>query len=308
MTNSNSYQVFYKAFEFKNCRKSSKARNSGHATLRTKHFYPPRTLINISRKEKKKKMTSPPPLHADLTTLARNLISTGPVKTEPTSRRVRALFDGTFIFDTTSAVHVWEHKYFPQFWIPISEFQPGVLVKGSSFDDQGFAYLGTVKGRVRSSDRVLVFEKGPLEGLVRVEFGAMDAWFEEDQQIYDHPKNPYTRIDILPSSRRIEVKIGGITVAECSNPMFLFETGLRTRYYLPKTSVKMQYLTPSTTTTKCPYKGKASYYNVVIDGKEHKDLVWWYEYPITESAAVQGLVCFYNEKVDIYVDGVLEKK
>lgn len=64
-----------------------------------------------------------------------------------------------------------------------------------------------------------------------------DAWFEEDAQIYDHPKNPYTRIDILPSSRKIEVKIGGVKVAESSNPAFLFETGLRTRYYLPKTSV-----------------------------------------------------------------------
>jgi hypothetical protein len=66
-----------------------------------------------------------------------------------------------------------------------------------------------------------------------------DAWFEEDQQIYDHPKNPYTRIDILPSSRKIEVKLGGVTIAESSNPSFLFETGLRTRFYLPKTSVSL---------------------------------------------------------------------
>lgn len=90
--------------------------------------------------------------------------------------------------------------------------------------------------------------------------------------------------------------------------MFLFETGLRPRYYLPKTSVKQEYLTPSSTTTKCPYKGLAQYYNVTVEGKEHKDVVWWYEYPTTESAAIQGLVCFYNEKVDVFVDGVLEEK
>jgi len=70
----------------------------------------------------------------------------------------------------------------------------------------------------------------------------------------------------------------------------------------------MEYLTRSETTSKCPYKGLAQYYNVTIDGKEHKDVIWWYEYPTTESAAIQGLVCFYNEKVDIYVDGVLEAK
>lgn len=90
--------------------------------------------------------------------------------------------------------------------------------------------------------------------------------------------------------------------------MFLFETGLRPRYYLPKTSVNFQYLTPSSTTTKCPYKGLAQYYNVTVEGKEWKDVVWWYEYPTTESAAIQGLVCFYNEKVDVFVDGVLEEK
>lgn len=72
--------------------------------------------------------------------------------------------------------------------------------------------------------------------------------------------------------------------------------------------VKMEYLTPSTTATKCPYKGKASYYNVTIEGKEYKDIVWWYEYPVPESATIQGLVCFYNEKVDIYIDGILEGK
>jgi len=247
---------------------------------------------------------------ADLQTLASTLITSAPHKIESTPRRVRALFAGTFLFDTTSAKHVWEHKYFPQFWVPLSSVVPGVLSKGAAFDKDETAFQGfvNVEGKGRNTDRVLVFEKGPLAGLVRFEFKAMDAWFEEDQQIYDHPKNPYTRIDILPSSRKIEVKIGGATIAESSNSMFLFETGLRPRYYLPKTSVKQQYLTPSSTTTKCPYKGLAQYYNVTVDGKEYKDIIWWYEYPTTESAAVQGMVCFYNEKVDTYVDGVLEEK
>jgi len=203
---------------------------------------------------------------------------------------------------------VWEHKYFPQFWVPVSAFAPGILTKGEPYDPDGVAFKGSVKGKTKTSDRVIVSENGPLKGYARVEFKAADAWFEEDQQIYDHPKNPYTRIDILPSSRRITVKLGGVVVAESSNPSFLFETGLRTWFYLPKTSVKWEYLSKSDTTSKCPYKGLAQYYNVTIEEKEYKDVIWWYEYPTTESAAIQGLVCFYNEKVDTYIDGVLEEK
>jgi len=245
---------------------------------------------------------------ADLEKLAATLITTGPVKVESTPRRVRAVFDGIYLFDTTAALHVWEHKYFPQFWVPVSAFAPGVLTKGEPYDPDGVAFKGSVKGKDKTSDRVIVSENGPLKGYARVEFKAADAWFEEDQQIYDHPKNPYTRIDILPSSRKITVKIGGVVVAESSNPSFLFETGLRTRFYLPKTSVKWEYLSKSDTTSKCPYKGLAQYYNVTIEGKEYKDVIWWYEYPTHESAAIQGLVCFYNEKVDTYIDGVLEDK
>jgi len=245
---------------------------------------------------------------SDLESLALKLISSGPHKVEATPRRVRALFGGVWLFDTISARHVWEHQYYPQFWVPVSSFAPSVLTKGKAIDSNGSAFLGVVKGNTKTTDRVLIFEKGPLEGLVRVEFKAIDEWLEEDQPIYGHPKNPYTRIDILPSSRKIEVKIGGVTVAESSSPKILLETGLRPRYYLPKISVKWQYLSPSNTTSICPYKGQASYYNVTIDGKEYADYVWWYRYPTAESSDIQGLVAFYNEKVDTYVDGVLEKK
>ncbi|KAF8857717.1 DUF427-domain-containing protein [Acephala macrosclerotiorum] len=253
-------------------------------------------------------ITKSPVPDLGLQTLASTLITPGPHKVESTPRRVRALFGGKFIVDAISAKHVWEHKYFPHFWVPITSVVPGILSKGAAFDKDETAFQGFVTVEGRSTDRVMLFEKGPLEGLVRFDFKAMDAWFEEDTQIYDHPKNPYTRIDILSSSRQITIKIANHTIASSSSSMFLFETGLRPRYYLPKTSVNFQYLTPSSTTTKCPYKGLAQYYNVTVEGKELKDVVWWYEYPTTESAAIQGLVCFYNEKVDVFVDGVLEEK
>ena len=108
--------------------------------------------------------------------LAATLISSGPHKVETTPRRIRALFDSTWLFDTISARHVWEHKYYPQFWVPIAAFAPGVLTKGKAIDHNSSAFLATVKGKEKSTDRVLVFEKGPLEGLVRVEFKAVGRW------------------------------------------------------------------------------------------------------------------------------------
>ena len=136
----------------------------------------------------------------------------------------------------------------------------------------------------------------------------LDAWFEEDTEIYVHPKDPYKRIDILPSTKHIVVKVNDVVVAESSSPLLLFETGLPIRYYLPKTSVNFELLEPSDSLTSCPYKGQANYYSIVIGGKEHKDYVWWYQYPTPESIAIAGRVCFYNEKVDIYIDGLKERK
>lgn len=155
-------------------------------------------------------------------------------------------------------------------------------------------------------DNVLHFQRGPLEDFVRFPFDAMGAWFEEDEQIYVHPKDPYKRIDIHRSSRHIKVEVNGIAIAETNQPTLLFETMLRTRYYLPATCVDFTVLTPSDTVTSCPYKGDASYFNVVVRGKEIRDAVWRYKFPTQESAPVAGLLCFYNEKVDIWVDGVKE--
>jgi uncharacterized protein (DUF427 family) len=102
------------------------------------------------------------------------------------------------------------------------------------------------------------------------------------------------------------VKIGDVVVAESSAPFLLYETGFPVRYYLPKTSVKFELIEPTKTVTSCPYKGDANYYSIIIDGKEYKDHIWWYRYPTPESIAIAGRLCFYNEKVDIYIDGVKE--
>jgi uncharacterized protein (DUF427 family) len=143
---------------------------------------------------------------------------------------------------------------------------------------------------------------------VKVDFGAIDQWFEEDMPIYCHPKDPYKRIDILPSTRGVKIALDGVTLAESSNALFLLETTLRTRHYLPPTSVNWEHLTPSDTATLCPYKGRAEYYHVNVNGRQYKDLVWYYRYPTSESAPVAGYLCFYNEMVDVWVDGVKETR
>lgn len=133
----------------------------------------------------------------------------------------------------------------------------------------------------------------------------LDQWLEEEVPIYVHPKDPFKRIDILPSKRSVEVQVAGKTVAKSDYAVHLLETYLPTRYYLPLASVDQLVLRKSDLVTSCPYKGDAEYYHVVIDGEEHKNLVWYYRTTTHESAGIAGLLSFYNEKVDIILDGEL---
>jgi uncharacterized protein (DUF427 family) len=128
-------------------------------------------------------------------------------------------------------------------------------------------------------------------------------WFEEDEEIFVHPRNPTTRIDVLDSSRHVQVVVDGVTVADSHRPRLLFETGLPTRYYLPKVDVRMELLEPTDSESACPYKGTARYWSVRIGEHLHEDFAWSYPTPLPESQKVAGMVCFYNERVDLIVDG-----
>jgi uncharacterized protein (DUF427 family) len=124
--------------------------------------------------------------------------------------------------------------------------------------------------------------------LIRLEWVAIDAWFEEDEELFTHPRDPHTRVDILPSSRHVEVH--GVTIAESGSPKLLFETGLSVRYYLPKTHVRMDLLTPTDTVTHCPYKGQAEPWSVRAGDTLHEGLAWSYRTPLPESEKVTGLI------------------
>ncbi|KAF8577655.1 DUF427-domain-containing protein, partial [Ramaria rubella] len=244
-----------------------------------------------------------------LSALALKLVSSGPDKIELTPRRVRLLYNGVYIADTIAAKHVWEHKYYPQLYIPAKSFKSDILVKGEPIDSNASAFYGIIKVKDKQTDKVILFEKGSLNGLVKVDFNVIDAWFEEDEQIFVHPKDPYKRVDIRSSSRHVKVVIDGHTIAETNNPTLLFETLLPPRYYLPKTSVvDWSMLADSPTISQCPYKGEANYYDVTVNGQVYKDIIWWYRTPTVESSAVAGRLCFYNEKVDIWIDGQKQER
>jgi uncharacterized protein (DUF427 family) len=131
----------------------------------------------------------------------------------------------------------------------------------------------------------------------------MDAWFEEDEEVFVHARSPYTRIDVLPSSRRVEVIVNGVTVIDTTRSMVLFETGRTPRYYVPTDDVRMDLLTPTDTVTGCPYKGFASYWTVQAGDQTYPDLAWAYQEPLPESARIAGLVCIWDHHVETRVDG-----
>ncbi|MFC4124406.1 DUF427 domain-containing protein [Nocardia rhizosphaerae] len=237
----------------------------------------------------------------------------GRVRTESGQKRVRVYLGGRLVADTLRPLLVWELPYYPTYYVPLTDvladLEPNGADEHSPSRGEGTGYDVAVDG-ARADGAALRYLDSPLPDLkdaVRLDFAAFD-WFEEDEPIIVHPRDPYSRVDILGSSRNVRVEIDGVTVADSSSPRILFETGLPARYYLPLPDVRTDLLTPSDTHTSCPYKGTADYWHVRLDGKEHRDIVWIYRTPLPESQKIAGLACFYNEKVDIYLDGVRQDR
>jgi uncharacterized protein (DUF427 family) len=237
------------------------------------------------------------------------------IRVEPGAKRVRAYFGGQLVADTTRPVLVWEVPHYPAYYFPAADVRTELLepdgdVAHSPTRGDGRTFTVSAGGK-RATGAALRYEDSPIEelrDLIRLEWDAMDAWFEEDEEVFTHPRDPYTRVDILPSSRHVRVEVDGVTIAESASPRLLFETGLPTRYYLPKTHVRMDRLVPSERVSNCPYKGEAEWWSVMSGDNLHEDLAWSYPTPLRESQGIAGLIAFYDEKVDIYVDGVLQER
>ncbi|MDX1689815.1 MAG: DUF427 domain-containing protein [Acidimicrobiia bacterium] len=239
----------------------------------------------------------------------------GRVRVEPSTKRVRAILGGEVVVDTTAPLLVWEKPYYPTYYLPERDVDVELLVDTGERDrspSRGTSEVHDVKTSAASAPGAARWyreaEIEEISGHVRLDWDAMDAWFEEDEEVYVHPRDPYTRVDVLQSSRHVRIEVDGVTVADSRAPRFLFETGLPRRAYLPKTDVRLDLLTPSDTRTHCPYKGTAEYYSLDVEGETHEDVVWWYRHPTHESRAIAGYVCFYDERVDVYVDGQLQDR
>jgi len=127
---------------------------------------------------------------------------------------------------------------------------------------------------------------------------------EEDEQVFVHPRDPYTRVDALRSTRPIRIELDGEVLAESGSPVLVFETGLPTRYYLNRTEVNFTPLVSTSTATACPYKGITSgYWTAQIGEASYPDIAWTYDFPTRQLLPITGLVTFYNERVDITLDG-----
>jgi uncharacterized protein (DUF427 family) len=239
----------------------------------------------------------------------------GSVRSEPSNKRVRVFLGGVCIVDSRDAQYVWEGPRYPQYYLPRADFVDGVLEPSTTISrspSRGTARHFTVSAGDREAiDAAWCYEDSKLPelcGRVRLEWEAMDAWFEEDEEVFVHPRDPHTRVQILPSSRHVLVAIDGFVVAETFRPSFLHESGLPRRTYIPKLDVRMDRLQPTETRSMCPYKGTAAYWSVRTDDALHPDLAWSYPAPLRESSPIAGLVAFYDERVDLTLDGALQQR
>ncbi|KAI5115830.1 hypothetical protein M0805_009640 [Coniferiporia weirii] len=231
---------------------------------------------------------------------------------EASQKRVRVLFGGKWIVDTKAAKLVWK-RYYPTYFFSISDVpQTYLLQSGPSVEGAAIVTYDVVAGDKVAKSAAVVYgqDAGALSGLVEIDFRSMDGWFEEEEEIFDHPKDPYKRVDVLQSARHVRIEVNGVEVANTHRPRLLFETGLSARTYIPKTDCRMDLLEPSDLTTSCPYKGVASYYSVRLPngGNLHENIVWWYRNPIMECIDIKGYLAFYDEKVDVWVDGEKQEK
>jgi uncharacterized protein (DUF427 family) len=223
----------------------------------------------------------------------------------PIERRIRA----DDAVDSIRALLVWEpRRVVPSYAVPEQDIRAeitpcaldmstvaGVLHPGIPFTVHTAAGDAvSIGGRFAAGFRL----EDPA-GYVVLDFNAFDAWYEEDERVQGHPRDPFSRIDVRATSRPVRIELGGQVLAETTRARMLFETGIHTRFYVPKEDVRGE-LVASDRRSYCPYKGEASYWSL----GEHQDIAWSYEDPLPDGPLVKGLVAFWDERVDVFVDGV----
>ncbi len=229
---------------------------------------------------------------------------------ERSPRRVRVILGGETVADSADVRLLHPPGRTPTYLFPREHvrrelFEPGA--RHAADPAMGEATYWTVRvGDRQAQDAAYSYEHPPesaaeIAGLVAFDWDSMDGVFEEDEEVFVHPRDPYTRIDVLRSSRRVRVRLGDTVVADSTRPRMLIESGLPVRYYLPREDVRAELLEPSYTATRCPYKGVAHYWSLRDGQRFERDIVWTYPEPFHDAAAVRGLLCFVDERVQLEV-------
>jgi uncharacterized protein (DUF427 family) len=200
-------------------------------------------------------------------------IPEGVVYVEPFPRRVRAVLDGREVIDSQAVLLVHRPGASPSYAVPTEDVHDAPT------------------------------EPEPeAPGHVRVPWEAVDAWFEEAEEVYGHPRNPYHRIDILRTDRRLRVEVAGAVLVDTTETLVLHETALAPKLYVNRRLVRTDLLVPSETTTYCPYKGTASHWSAAVDGLTVADVAWSYEDPLPESLPIRGMLSFYPARATVVAD------
>jgi uncharacterized protein (DUF427 family) len=242
----------------------------------------------------------------------------GEVRWEPTEKRVRAVIGGQAIVDTTAARLVWEpRRIVPSYAVPESaisgELAPSALASESDRPvlDPGVPFSAhTSEGEgldLRIGETTLegaAFRPAApdLAGYVILDFRSFEEWYDEDEPLVAHPRDPFKRIDALRSSRHVRIEDDGMVLAESSRPVLLFETHLPTRVYIPREDLIAEPL-DSDRRTYCAYKGEAEYFSFAVEGAILRDIAWIYRDPLLDAQPVKDMVAFFNEGVDVIIDG-----
>jgi uncharacterized protein (DUF427 family) len=226
-------------------------------------------------------------------------------------KRIRVVFGSEIIADSQHAKMLHETGHLPVYYLPEEDVRTDLLNATDHHTHcpfKGEASYWSVQVNGREAENAVwryphsIEEAPPLDDYFAFEWDAMDAWFEEDEPVGTHPRDPYHRVDVRESTRHITIEAGGEVIVETSRPMLLFETGLPTRYYIPRADVNNDLLIASVKQTACPYKGHARYWSVKTDSGVIADIAWCYEQPLPEAWKVGGYVCFPQEAEEVEME------
>ncbi|HXG50643.1 MAG TPA: DUF427 domain-containing protein [candidate division Zixibacteria bacterium] len=228
-------------------------------------------------------------------------------------RHVRVVFGGETIADSKRVKLLREAGELPVYYFPLTDTRVDLMKpseRRSVCPYKGEAvYWSLEAGSKIAKDAAWSYpnpkrEAEELKDHVAFAWTPMDAWYEEDEEVYVHPRDPFKRVDVLHSRRHVRVVVDGVTVADTRRPRLLFETNHPVRYYIEPEDIRMELLVPSPTRSRCPYKGLATYWSVRIGDRLLEDLAWGYMETVPECPKIKGLLCFFQERgAEHLVDG-----